>query len=83
MEETGELIFEGKPCMCEAVEAAEGGLCWRQSPTERNSSIAFAIVLEAPFSVTEGCVYVEWLVGWVPGCPQLTGELTSGFRVRK
>ena len=48
-----------------------------------NSSIAFAIILKAPFSVTKGCVCAEWLVGWVPGCPQLPAELTSGFQVGK
>ena len=83
MEEMGELVSEGKPRICGAVEAAESGLCWRESPTEGNSSIAFAIILKAPFSVTKGCVCAEWLVGWAPGCPQLPAELTSGFQVGK
>ena len=33
MEEMGELVSEGKPRIGGAVEAAESGLCWRQSPT--------------------------------------------------
>lgn len=78
----GELVSEGKPRICGAVEAAESGLAGGKVP-QGNSSIAFAIILKAPFSVTKGCVCAEWLVGWVPGCPQLPAELTSGFQVGK
>ena len=74
MEEMGELVSEGKPHISGATEAAESGLCWRESPTEGKSSIAFAIILKAPFSVTEGCVCAKCLSGWVPGCPQLPGS---------